>query len=130
MAEANDFIVKLHRHSKKVRGCKFCLGALKDDKLVGILVLGRPVARKLDNRYTAEILRTCSDGTKNVNSFLYAKAWNIWRLMGGNKIITYTLQKESGVSLNACGFEKAVTQPFKKGKGWTTRPGREARKGS
>ena len=49
-----------------------------------------------------------------------------YSIMGGNKIITYTLQKESGVSLNACGFEKeAVTQPFKKGKGWTTRSGRE-----
>ena len=126
MAEANEFIIKLHRHSKKVRGCKFCIGAMKDNKLVGILVLGRPVARKLDNRYTAEVLRTCSDGTKNVNSFLYAKAWNIWQQMGGNKIITYTLQKESGISLKACGFEKeAVTKPFKKGTGWTTRPGRE-----
>ena len=132
MAEANDFIVKLHRHSKKVRGCKFCLGALKDDKLVGILVLGRPVARKLDNRYTAEILRTCSDGTKNVNSFLYAKKLGTYgELMGGNKIITYTLQKESGVSLNACGFEKeAVTQPFKKVKVGRLDRVRVARKGS
>ena len=110
MAEANDFITKLHRHSKKVRGCKFCLGAMKDNKLVGILVLGRPVARKLDNRYTAEVLRTCSDGTKNVNSFLYAKAWNIWQQMGGNKILTYTLEKESGISLKACGFEKEASQ--------------------
>ena len=104
MAEANDFIIKLHRHSKKVRGCKFCLGAMKDNKLVGVLVLGRPVARKLDNRYTAEVLRTCSDGTKNVNSFLYAKAWNIWQQMGGNKIITYTLEKESGISLKGLWF--------------------------
>tara|TARA_R100001015_G_C4628464_1_gene188617 strand:+ start:134 stop:607 length:474 start_codon:yes stop_codon:yes gene_type:complete len=126
MREANEFVIKLHRHSKKVRGCKFCLGAILNDKLVGVIIVGRPVSRRLDDRFTAEVLRTCTDGTKNVNSFLYGKAWNIWQQMGGTKILTYTLSKESGISLRASGYVAvSKTKPFPKGKGWTTREGRE-----
>ena len=130
LREANAFVEKLHRHSKTVRGCRFCLGALKDDKLVGVVIIGRPIARKLDDRFTAEVLRTCTDGTKNVNSFLYGVAWRIWQQMGGKKIITYTLSKESGISLKASGYKPvATTSPFSKGTGWTTRKGREWQEG-
>jgi hypothetical protein len=46
--------------------------------------------------------------------------------MGGSKIITYTLDKESGISLIAAGFKLvAETKPFPEGKGWTTRKNRE-----
>ena len=46
--------------------------------------------------------------------------------MGGTKIITYTLATESGISLKAAGYKHlGTTQSFPKGKGWTTRKGRE-----
>ena len=46
--------------------------------------------------------------------------------MGGKRIITYTLQTESGISLKAAGYtHRGTTKAFPPGKGWTTRENRE-----
>ena len=111
LRQANEYLKLFHRHSKKVAGCKFSICAYKDNKLVGVAIVGRPVARKLDDGLTGEILRTCTDGTKNVNSFLYGACQRIWKEMGGSKIITYTLDTESGISLRAAGFVIARVAP-------------------
>ena len=46
LREANAFVREKHRHSKQVRGCKFCIGALVDNKLVGVIFAGY---RKIEN---------------------------------------------------------------------------------
>lgn len=101
LAKANEFVKQYHRHSIPTVGCKFAISCYKNDKLIGVGIAGRPVARHLDNGLTLEILRVCTDGTFNTNSFLYSKIKKIGLLMGYEKIITYTLQKESGASLKA-----------------------------
>lgn len=104
LKEANEFVNQLHRHHDPVYRDKFRVGAWKDGKLVGVVQIGRPVSRRLDDGKTVEVTRLCSDGTKNVCSFLYAKAAKIAEEMGYSKIITYILQSESGVSLKAAGW--------------------------
>ena len=128
LKKANVFITEHHRHSKRVQGARFCLAAVYNDEVVGILVVGRPVARKLDDGFTAEVTRSCvKDGApKNTNSFMYGKAWRAWQQMGGRKMITYTLEKESGATMRAVNWKLlGTTRAFEKGKGWTTRPNRE-----
>tara|TARA_R100000655_G_scaffold2061_4_gene7536 strand:+ start:542 stop:1009 length:468 start_codon:yes stop_codon:yes gene_type:complete len=127
LKEANTFIEKHHRHNKRCVGHKFSIGAEYQGKLVGVAIIGRPVARKLDDKLTLEINRNCvlDDAPKGTCSFLYAKAIKIWQSMGGKKIITYTLSNESGSSLKAVNFNKETTvQIFKKNTGWTTRTNR------
>ena len=127
LKEANEFITKHHRHNKKCAGHKFSIGAEYKGKLVGVAIIGRPVARKLDNKFTLEINRNCvlDDAPKGTCSFLYAKAIKIWQSMGGKKIITYTLTTESGSSLKAINFNKDTqVKIFKKNTGWTTRANR------
>ena len=78
-----------------------------------------------------EVNRNCvsPEAPKGTCSFLYSRSMKVWQSMGGKKLITYTLETESGASLRATNFkQKAVTQPFKKGTGWTTRKGREWQK--
>ena len=128
---ANDFVTKYHRHNKRCVGCKFCLGATYNGELVGVAIVGRPVARKLADPLVMEVNRNCvsPEAPKGTCSFLYSRAMKVWQSMGGKKLITYTLETESGASLRATNFkQKAVTQPFKKGTGWTTRKGREWQK--
>ena len=125
--EANLFVANFHRHNKPCTGAKFAIGAVSSN-LVGVAIVGRPVARKLDNNFTAEILRVCvnEESPKNTCSFLYGKCWRIWQQMGGLRIITYTLQTESGSSLKGSGFKiMGETGGWKEGTGWTTRPNRE-----
>lgn len=103
LREANEFIRQYHRHSLPVTGGKFAVGASVEHELVGVAVAGRPVARKLDDGKTMEILRVCTDGTPNANSFLYGRMKRIAALMGYSRVITYTLQRECGASLKAVG---------------------------
>lgn len=100
---ANEFVKKYHRHNKQVVGCRFAIGFEKDNQLVGVAICGRPVSRHLDNGKTLEVYRVCTNGLKNATSFLYSRCKRIGQLMGYEKIITYTLQAESGSSLRAIG---------------------------
>lgn len=101
---ANDFVTENHRHHKACRGCKFCLGLSNDGKLVGVAICGRPVSRYLDDGFTLEINRLCTDGTFNACSKLYAACIKVAKAMGYEKVITYILESENGASLKASNF--------------------------
>lgn len=105
LAEANEFIEHNHRHHKKVVGHKFSLGAVVDNELIGIVIVGRPVSRIRDDGDTLEVTRLCTDGTKNACSFLYGAAAKASFALGYNKIGTYTLPEEGGASLRATGWK-------------------------
>jgi hypothetical protein len=105
LRQANEFVANYHRHNLPVTGCKFAVGAAVDGKLVGVAIAGRPVARRLDDGKTLEVLRVCTDGTRNANSFLYGRVKRIALLLGYSRVITYTLEEESGASLRAVGAQ-------------------------
>ena len=109
LRQANDFVASLHRHHDPVHRDKFRVGAMLNGKLVGVVQVGRPVARMLDDGKTVEVVRLCTDGTRDVCSFLYSKAARIAKEMGYSKIITYILESESGASLRAAGWNEEVT---------------------
>lgn len=69
--DAADFVALHHRHHLPAKGYKFAVGVAADDQLVGVAVVGRPVARHFDDGATLEVTRSCTDGTKNANSMLY-----------------------------------------------------------
>lgn len=116
LKDANTFVAAHHRHHKPVTGHKFSIGCAAEGRLVGVAIVGRPVSRYLDNGLTLEVNRLCTDGTKNACSMLYAAAWRAARAMGYEKIITYTLDTESGASLRAAGWTCAGLAG---GKRWT-----------
>ena len=106
LKQANDFVLAFHRHNKPVTGHKFSIGLFDNNKLVGVAICGRPVARMLDDGLTLEVLRVCTDGTRNANSMLYSRVKKIAQVMGYKKVLTYTLTEESGASLRAVGAKK------------------------
>jgi hypothetical protein len=105
LKEANEFVDRLHRHHKSVHRDKFRIGVADDDGILrGVVQVGRPVARHLDDRKTVEVVRLCTDGYPNACSFLYSRASRIAKEMGYQKIITYILDSEDGISLKATGW--------------------------
>lgn len=102
--EANAYIDRHHRHSPIVVGYRFALGAAFGEDLAGAAIVGRPVARGLQDGWTLEALRVCSTGERNVCSFLYGACWRAARALGYHRLVTYTLQSESGASLRAAGY--------------------------
>lgn len=109
LAEANAFVAEHHRHHKPVRGHRFSLGCYDGDRLCGVAIVGRPVARKIDQRSTVEVLRLCTDGTRNACSILYAACRRASRELGYSRIITYILESEPGTSLLAAGWRYCYT---------------------
>jgi len=125
--EANAFVLSFHRHSKPVRGARFAIGASDGNELMGVILVGRPVARRLQDGMTAEVTRCCVRDTapKGTPSFLYAASWRAWRAMGGSRLITYTLQDESGTSLRGAGFKVVAELPANDPRMWQSRHGRD-----
>jgi hypothetical protein len=113
LREANAFVIRTHRHHGPVVGHRFSVGVADcAGTLRGVAIVGRPVARNLDQQDTCEILRLATDGTKNACSKLYAAVRRIALEMSFLRCVTYTLSTESGVSLKAAGWEMtAVTKP-------------------
>lgn len=116
LSEAVAYVKAHHRHHGPPVGHKFSLGAEKDGQLVGVVCVGRPVARRLDDGRTLEVTRLTTDGTRNACSFLYAAAWRATRALGYRRLITYTLASESGGSLRASGWKLIGETP---GKSWS-----------
>lgn len=80
LKEANAYVEQHHRHHKPVTGHKFSIGCSDGEKIVGVAIVGRPVSRHLDDGWTLEVNRLCTDGTHNACSMLYAAAWlgRVW----------------------------------------------------
>lgn len=105
---ANAFILEYHRHHGKVQGHKFSIGLMSEGVLSGCAVVGRPVARRLDDGFTAEVTRLCTDGTRNACSMLYSACARAAAAMGYTRIVTYILAEETGTSLLATGWQRTA----------------------
>lgn len=102
---ARNFVDLHHRHHKAPRGDVFRIGLEDKGEIVGVIMVGRPVARGLQDGYTLEVNRTCIlDGYKNACSMMLGAAARAAKALGYHRIITYTLCIEPGTSLRAAGF--------------------------
>ena len=129
LREAREFVTNFHRHNKAPVGGLFSLGASDGERLVGVAITGRPVARLLDNGETLEVTRCCvlASAPKGTPSALYGACWRAARALGYRRLITYTLQSENGASLRGAGWEVIAAREAKDPGAWITRnrPGRE-----
>lgn len=124
LAEANAFVAALHRHHKPVMGHRFSVGVSCNDKLCGVAIVGRPVARACDYHRVVEVTRLCTDGTKNACSFLYSLCARVAKELGYSTIQTYILTTEPGTSLLAAGWSRVATV---EGRQWTGTNGKQRR---
>lgn len=106
LEEANAFVLQYHRHHPPVQGHKFslALASVASGEIVGVAIIGRPVARALDTGLSLEVTRLATDGTLHACSALYAAAWRATRALGYNRLGTYILASEPGTTLRAAGW--------------------------
>lgn len=120
LTEAYRFVCDHHRHHRAPQGGLFAIGLNDRCSVVGVAIVGRPVARMLADGWTVEVTRLCVDGTPHAASKLYAACWRACRAMGYRRLITYTLESEPGTSVIAAGWKCLGTA----GGGSWSRPGR------
>jgi hypothetical protein len=102
---ARAFVQEHHRHHKPPQGWLFGCAVKSDGMMVGVVMVGRPVARSLDDGMTAEVTRLCVlDGFPNACSMLYGAAWRAAKSLGYVRMVTYILAEEHGRSVRAAGW--------------------------
>lgn len=122
-ADACQFVEIRHRHHAPPQGHKFSIGVATDaNELVGVVIVGRPVSRFLDDGFTLEVTRTATDGERNANSMLYGAAWNVAKNLGYRRLVTYTQAGEPGASLRAAGWRVVAERPARPGWDTPSRP--------
>ena len=101
---ASEYVERFHRHhGRPLRGV-FSIGAAEDGELVGVALVGRPAARLLDDGWTLEVNRLCTNGAENACSALYGAARRAAKALGYARLITYIRSDEPGTSLRASGW--------------------------
>lgn len=117
--EACAFVDAWHRHHRAPQGHKFSVGVANEvDELVGVAIVGRPVARLLDDQLTLEVTRVATNGAPNACSLLYGAAWRAAKALGYRRLVTYLQAEESGVSLRAVQWR--VVARLLPRRGWST----------
>lgn len=127
LGEAGEFVTNFHRHNKAPHGGLFAVGASDGTEMVGVAIVGRPVSRHQQDGLTAEVVRVCTKtgAPKGAGSALYAACWRAAKALGWRRLITYTLQSESGASLRGAGYSLVAEREANDPAGWQSRPGRE-----
>ncbi|WP_233203678.1 XF1762 family protein [Novosphingobium sp. HII-3] len=115
-SEAAAFVREHHRHHTPPQGHKFSIAAYAGETLVGVVIVGRPVARRRDDGETLEVTRLCTTGHRNACSFLYGAAARAAFALGYQRIGTYILKREPGTSLVAAGWQMIAETP---GRSWS-----------
>lgn len=116
LKHARRWVAEHHRTHPKTTGGLWATGVCDDrGRLRGVAIIGRPNARADDNGLTAEVIRSATDGCPNANSALYGAAHRQARAHGYRRLITYTQEGESGVSLRAAGWRRVRDLPPRKG---------------
>lgn len=101
---ARSFVARYHRHHTAPQSGLFAVAVAAESAIVGVAIIGRPIARSYQDGFTAEVTRCCTLGDRNAPSMLYGAAWRAARSLGYRRLITYTLTTEPGTSLRAAGW--------------------------
>jgi hypothetical protein len=123
---ARAFVDQHHDHNKAPVSWKYGAGVWNGAQLIGVVMVGRPVARMIDAKTTVEVNRVCirRDVPRELrwNACSMAYGWSAREAekRGFGKIITYTLETELGTALKAAGW---IPEAKTKGGSWN-RPGR------
>lgn len=124
-SKASNVVARLHRHHGPIPSGygPICIAAVDERRICGAVIIGRPINRNSDDGQTLEVLRLATDGTFNASSFLLGAAAKTARSMGAARLITYTLETETGASLRGAGW----VQEAENIESWWTAPAANGR---
>jgi hypothetical protein len=124
IGQANTLVACWHRHHRPLEQAKFCIGVCEeaDGRICGAAIVGRPVARLLDDGMTLEVNRCVTDGTANACSALYGAVARAVKALGYARVFTYTRIDEPGASLRGAGW--ILDDPAIRARSWNM-PGRK-----
>jgi hypothetical protein len=107
LRRARAFIAACCPGLRPVQGHRFSIGVATtgpDPRLVGVVMVGRPAARRLDDGYTAEATLACRHGTRCVCPTLLVAAWRTARAMGYRPLVNRHRADEPATGQPSAGW--------------------------
>jgi len=105
LTTAKPWIESKHSHHGKVKiRYLWAIAAYVNGDLVGVVVVGRPIAPEFEGRGILEAVRSCTDGYPNAASRLLGAAWGAAKSMGCRRMVSYIRADEEGTSYRAAGW--------------------------
>jgi len=101
---ARAFVEQQHRHHRAPHNALWAVAVSDGERICGVGIVSQPVARMLNDGWTAEVSRVATDGARNACSMIYGACWRAARALGYRRLVTYTLPEEGGASLRASGW--------------------------
>lgn len=104
--EARRAVLDWHSHHKPQIGEIFRMGATLGEKLVAVVVAGRPVAQALDDPRCWEVTRLAvgPDAPKYTASRLLGRVRRVATAAGVTRLVSYTRADEKGTCYKASGW--------------------------
>lgn len=131
ITRAVAFVREVHRRLPKLLGGMWAVGVERDAVLVGVAVVGRPVARMLDDGLRLQVLRVAcvegdasASGHRGANSMLYGACSRAARALGASDLFTYLHHDEDAVTMRAAGWVEFTPTPHGSRQEWS-RDGRQ-----
>lgn len=105
ITRAKEIVGLWHRHHGASTSALFAVAVADEDaKVRGVALVGRPVARLLDDGWTLEVTRVATDGCPNACSALYGATLRMAKALGYSRVLTYIRADEPGSSPRAAGL--------------------------
>lgn len=116
LREANNFVRRWHSHNKPVKGCMFAAACeTRGRDVVGVAIVGRPIAPALQDGRTIEVTRVATPGLRadrrcwGAMSMLLRSVWQAAWALGVRRGVSYTRSDESGRGYEAAGWVAVAT---------------------
>jgi len=124
LQDARIFVAKKHSHLAARVGGLFAVAVQGDAGVCCVAIVGRPVARMMQEQGACEVTRLCSDGTPHAASKALGAAARAAAALGWRRIVSSTLLGEPGTCYRAAGWHPVALGSASGSAGWDSREGR------
>jgi hypothetical protein len=116
LREANHYVRLWHSHNEPVRGCMFTVACeTRTGDVVGVAIVGRPIAPALQDGRTIEVTRVATPGLRadrrcwGAMSMMIRSVWAAAWAIGVRRGVSYTRADESGRGYEVAGWLPVAT---------------------
>lgn len=123
MQDARAYVQRHHSHLNAPVSGLFATSVRDGERIVCVAIVGRPVARMIQDGLTCEVIRLCSDGTApHAASMALGACVRAAVALGWRRIVSSTLLGEPGTCYRAAGWRPVALGSASGTKGWVSHP--------
>lgn len=106
MSQANQYAKEHNEHYHAFRGHLFAIGCAAEDKLAGVVIVGQPSSKELNDGQTLAVNYICTTKGRIAYGMLYGAAARAAKAMGHHRIVGFIPENRPDSGLRAAGWKR------------------------